>query len=208
MATTPMMEQYEQIKAQYEDCILFYRLGDFYEMFNEDALIASKELELTLTGRNSGGGERAPMCGVPFHSADSYIARLVGKGYKVAICEQTEDPASTKGLVRRDVIRIITPGTVTDSAVLDEKKNNFLCCVYYSEGEIALVFADITTGELFATKLSDKQENALLSELASFAPTEIVFNTAAQEKLMHKIFACEVTKQKEIKNILSRILDN
>ncbi len=187
MATTPMMEQYEQIKAQYEDCILFYRLGDFYEMFNEDALIASKELELTLTGRNSGGGERAPMCGVPFHSADSYIARLVGKGYKVAICEQTEDPASTKGLVRRDVIRIITPGTVTDSAVLDEKKNNFLCCVYYSEGEIALVFADITTGELFATKLTDKQENALLSELASFAPTEVVFNPAAQEKLMHKI---------------------
>lgn len=187
MATTPMMEQYEQIKAQYEDCILFYRLGDFYEMFNEDALIASKELELTLTGRNSGGGERAPMCGVPFHSADSYIARLVSKGYKVAICEQTEDPATTKGLVRRDVIRIITPGTVTDSAVLDEKKNNFLCCVFYSEGEVALVFADITTGELFATKLSETQDNALLSELASFAPTEIVFNPAAQAKLMHKI---------------------
>ncbi len=187
MATTPMMEQYEQIKAQYEDCILFYRLGDFYEMFNEDALIASKELELTLTGRNSGGGERAPMCGVPFHSADSYIARLVGKGYKVAICEQTEDPATTKGLVRRDVIRIITPGTVTDSAVLDEKKNNFLCCVYYSEGDIALVFADITTGELFATKIKEAQENALLSELASFAPTEIVFSPAAQEKLMGKI---------------------
>ncbi len=187
MATTPMMEQYEQIKSQYEDCILFYRLGDFYEMFNEDALVASKELELTLTGRNSGGGERAPMCGVPFHSADSYIARLVGKGYKVAICEQTEEAASTKGLVRRDVIRIITPGTVTDSAVLDEKKNNFLCCAYYSEGEIALVFADITTGELFATKLTEQQENALLSELASFAPTEVVFNLAAQEKLMHKI---------------------
>lgn len=187
MATTPMMEQYEQIKAQYEDCILFYRLGDFYEMFNEDALIASKELELTLTGRNSGGGERAPMCGVPFHSADSYIARLVGKGYKVAICEQTEDPATTKGLVRRDVIRIITPGTVTDSAVLDDKKNNFLCCVYYSEGDIALVFADITTGELFATKLKEAQENALLSELSSFAPTEIVFSPAAQEKLMQKI---------------------
>ena len=187
MATTPMMEQYEQIKAQYEDCILFYRLGDFYEMFNEDALIASKELELTLTGRNSGGGERAPMCGVPFHSADSYIARLVGKGYKVAICEQTEDPATTKGLVKRDVIRIITPGTVTDTAVLDDKKNNFLSCIYYSEGEIALVFADITTGELFATKLKESQENALLSELSSFAPTEIIFSPAAQEKLMAKI---------------------
>ena len=187
MATTPMMEQYEQIKAQYEDCILFYRLGDFYEMFNEDALIASKELELTLTGRNSGGGERAPMCGVPFHSADSYIARLVGKGYKVAICDQTEDPATTKGLVKRDVIRIITPGTVTDTAVLDDKKNNFLSCIYYSEGEIALVFADITTGELFATKLKESQENALLSELSSFAPTEIIFSPAAQEKLMAKI---------------------
>ncbi len=187
MATTPMMEQYEQIKAQYDDCILFYRLGDFYEMFNEDAIVASKELELTLTGRNSGGGERAPMCGVPFHSADSYIARLVAKGYKVAICEQTEDPAETKGLVRRDVIRIITPGTVTDSAVLDDKKNNFLCCVYYSEGDIALVFADITTGELFATKLKETQENAMLSELSAFAPTEIVFSPAAQDKLMQTI---------------------
>jgi len=124
---TPMMQQYLEIKEQYKDCILFFRLGDFYEMFFSDAEVASRELEITLTGKDCGLEERAPMCGVPFHSADSYIAKLISKGYKVAICEQIEDPALAKGLVKRDVIRIVTPGTVTDSAMLDEKKITILC---------------------------------------------------------------------------------
>ena len=123
---TPMMEQYFEIKKDYKDFLLFYRLGDFYEMFFDDAVLASRELELTLTGRDCGEAERAPMCGVPYHSADSYICKLIEKGYKVAICEQTEDPSAAKGLVRREVVRIITPGTVMLSGTLDEKKNNFL----------------------------------------------------------------------------------
>lgn len=128
MATlTPMMQQYLDIKGQYKDCILFFRLGDFYEMFFSDAETASKELEITLTGKDCGLDERAPMCGVPFHSADSYICRLINKGYKVAICEQIEDPAMAKGIVKRDVIRVVTPGTVTDSAMLDDKKTTILC---------------------------------------------------------------------------------
>ena len=131
---TPMMQQYFEIKKQYPGCILFYRLGDFYEMFYDDAKLASQELELTLTGRDCGQEERAPMCGVPFHSCESYIARLVSKGYKVAICEQTEDPAKAKGLVKRDVIRIITPGTVIEGSMLDEAKNNYLCVLYVSDG--------------------------------------------------------------------------
>ena len=146
---TPMMEQYQKIKQQYEDCILFYRLGDFYEMFNDDAVLASRELELVLTGRGGKKDENGireggvPMCGVPFHSAESYIAKLVSKGYKVAICEQMEDPALTKGLVKRDVIKIVTPGTVTDTRSLDEKKNNFLALVFCAdEQQTALVFAD------------------------------------------------------------------
>ena len=127
---TPMMEQYMQIKEEYKYCLLFYRLGDFYELFYDDAIIASKELELTLTGKNCGQEERAPMCGVPFHSADGYIAKLVEKGYKVAICEQTEDPKKAVGIVKREVIRIVTPGTVLDTNVLDESKNNYIMCIY------------------------------------------------------------------------------
>ena len=127
---TPMMEQYFEIKSQYFDCILFFRLGDFYEMFFEDAKIASKVLELTLTGKNWGQEERAPMCGVPCHAADSYISKLVERGYRVAICEQVEDPKLAKGLVRREVIRIVTPGTTIDSSRMDEKRNNFIMCVY------------------------------------------------------------------------------
>lgn len=190
MASTPMMEQYEQIKSNYKDCILFYRLGDFYEMFNEDAKIASKELELTLTGRKSGGGERAPMCGVPFHSADSYISRLVMKGYKVAICEQMEDPSQAKDIVKRDIIKIVTPGTMTDNKVLDDKKNNFLCCVYYSDGEAALVFADISTGEIFAVKLTRPDKQTVINEIASYSPNEIILN-----KLAKKHFADAVEKR-------------
>ncbi len=129
MALTPMMQQYMEVKNKYKDCILFYRLGDFYEMFFDDALTASRELELTLTGRDCGLAERAPMCGVPYHAVEGYLDRLIEKGYKVAICEQLEDPALAKGLVQRDVIRVVTPGTVIESAMLDERSNNFLLSV-------------------------------------------------------------------------------
>lgn len=138
---SPMMQQYFKIKEENKDSILFFRLGDFYEMFYDDAKLASKELELTLTGRDCGQAERAPMCGVPFHSCEGYIARLVAKGYKVAICEQTEDPAKAKGLVKRDIIRVITPGTVMESSMLDESKNNYICCMYSKNKSIGLCFA-------------------------------------------------------------------
>ena len=137
---TPMMEQYFEIKNQYKDFLLFYRLGDFYEMFFDDAITASRELELTLTGRDCGEAERAPMCGVPFHSADSYISKLIEKGYKVAICEQLEDPSQTKGLVKRDVIRMITPGTVREAEMLNEAKNNYLCSICISEKGSGICF--------------------------------------------------------------------
>ena len=133
MKLSPMMQQYMDIKEQYKDCILFFRLGDFYEMFFEDAKTASKELELTLTGKACGQEERAPMCGVPFHAAESYIAKLVEKGYKVAICEQTEDPAQAKGIVKREVIQVVTPGTLTSQTMLHEKENNYLAAVYADE---------------------------------------------------------------------------
>ena len=151
--TTPMMKQYLQMKEDHPDCILFFRLGDFYEMFNEDAKLVSKELELTLTSRdrNKPAEERTPMCGVPYHSADAYISRLIAKGYKVAICEQMEDPATAKGLVERDIIRIITPGTVIASSMLDEGRNNFLCSIYEDGTGAGLCFCDISTGEISVT---------------------------------------------------------
>ena len=139
---TPMMQQYLETKKQYPDCILFYRLGDFYEMFFDDALTASKELEITLTGKNCGLEERAPMCGVPYHAVESYLDRLVSKGYKVAICEQMEDPKLAKGLVKRDVVRIVTPGTNLDVQALEESKNNYLMCVAYFTGKTGLSIAD------------------------------------------------------------------
>ena len=134
---TPMMQQYFEIKQNYQDCILFYRLGDFYEMFYDDAKTASKELEITLTGKDYGQEERAPMCGVPFHSADSYIAKLVEKGYNVAICEQLEDPKASKGIVKRDVIRVITPGTILDKGALDERKNNYIMTIFAGKMDMA-----------------------------------------------------------------------
>lgn len=146
---TPMMEQYFEIKNQYKDFLLFYRLGDFYEMFFDDAIIASRVLELTLTGRDCGEAERAPMCGVPFHSAETYIATLIEKGYKVAICEQMENPATAKGLVKREVIRIITPGTVTEASMLPETRNNYLASVFIDEGGAGVCFADISTAQIF-----------------------------------------------------------
>lgn len=170
-----MMKQYFKIKEQNKDSILFFRLGDFYEMFYDDAKIASKELELTLTGRDCGQAERAPMCGVPFHSCEGYIARLVAKGYKVAICEQTEDPATAKGLVKRDIIRVITPGTVMESSMLDEGRNNYICCMFSENKKIGLCFCDISTGELYATEISGRDSvNSLTSQLASYNPREIL----------------------------------
>ncbi|MCQ2353844.1 MAG: DNA mismatch repair protein MutS [Clostridia bacterium] len=177
---TPMMEQYFEIKNQYKDYLLFYRLGDFYEMFFDDALTASRELELTLTGRDCGEKERAPMCGVPFHSAEGYIARLIEKGYKVAICEQLEDPALAKTLVKRDVIRIITPGTVLEPEMLTESKNNYLCSICLGEERCGVCFADISTSQVYATSFSGGTYQAeLLNELGTYSPREVILNVPA-----------------------------
>ena len=179
MKLSPMMEQYINIKKNYEDCILFFRLGDFYEMFFDDAKLGSKELELTLTGKNCGQEERAPMCGVPFHSAESYIAKLVDKGYKVAICEQVEDPSSAKGIVKREVIQVVTPGTVTAQSMLTEKENNYLACVYTDQsGEgMAIAYCDISTGELKVTEYRDSDlYETLLNELVKINAKEIILS--------------------------------
>lgn len=177
---SPMMKQYFEVKEKYPNTILFFRLGDFYEMFFNDAKTVSRELELTLTGRDCGQAERAPMCGVPFHSAETYIARLVAKGYKVAICEQMEDPALAKGIVKRSVIRVITPGTVMESSMLDEAKNNYIASIYYFGENIGICFADISTGELDATTLTAKEPEVLsqlvINELSRFSPREILIN--------------------------------
>ena len=172
---SPMMKQYFEIKEKNKDSILFFRLGDFYEMFFDDEKLASRELDLTLTGRDCGQKERAPMCGVPFHSCESYIARLVQKGYKVAICEQTEDPAKAKGLVKRDIIRVITPGTVIESGMLDEGKNNFISSAFMANKKIGLSFCDISTGELFITEISGEDlQDQLQDQLISYNPREIL----------------------------------
>ena len=177
---TPMMQQYLDVKNENKDSILMYRLGDFYEMFFEDAKTASRELDLTLTGRDCGQEERAPMCGVPFHSAEGYIARLVAKGYKVAICEQMEDPAQAKGLVRREIIRKITPGTVLESSMLEEGKNNFIGAVYRDTRGAGLCFCDISTGEVFGTQLNGSQvDDDIMSELGRFSPRELLLSDGA-----------------------------
>lgn len=169
------MQQYKQIKEKYKDAIVFFRVGDFYEMFFEDALTASKELELTLTGKDCGLPERAPMCGVPFHSYEGYAARLIAKGFKVAICEQMEDPSKTKKLVRRDVIRVITPGTVMEQSMLDEGSNNFISSVFTQKNKTGIAFCDISTGELYATLISEKDaESSLKDELLKFFPRELL----------------------------------
>lgn len=170
---TPMMRQYFEVKDRYPDCILFFRLGDFYEMFFEDAIVASKTLEIALTGKSCGLDERAPMCGVPFHSANAYISKLVESGYKVAIGEQMEDPATTKGLVKRDVIRVVTPGTVLEGSLLENKKNNYLMSLYKENENIGLTYVDISTGEVNATYL---KEDKLIEEIAKVHPTEIILN--------------------------------
>ena len=180
--TTPMMQQYLRMKELHPDCILFFRLGDFYEMFNEDAKLVSKELELTLTSRDRGKPEaqRTPMCGVPYHSADAYIARLIAKGYKVAICEQMEDPALAKGLVDRDIIRIITPGTVMTSSMLEEGRNNFICAVYRDSAGTGLCFCDISTGECSVTSFTGPEaDEHLYNELGRFTPREAMLSWTA-----------------------------
>ena len=173
-ALSPMMQEYVKTKEEYHDCILLYRLGDFYEMFFGDALTASKELEITLTGKDCGLKERAPMCGVPFHSVETYINRLIEKGYKVAICEQVEDPKKAKGLVKREVVRIVTPGTTLDATSLDETKNNYLMSIVYIEDHFGCAIADITTGDCFLTELDKAQK--LLDEINKFTPAEIICN--------------------------------
>lgn len=173
---TPMMQQYMETKKEYSDCILFYRLGDFYEMFFEDALTASKELEITLTGKNCGQEERAPMCGIPYHAVDSYLTKLVSKGYKVAICEQVEDPKSAKGLVKREVVRIVTPGTNLNVQSLEETRNNYLMSISYMQNKIGISVADVTTGDYYLTEVEDIRK--LMDEVNKYMPSEIICNDA------------------------------
>lgn len=173
---TPMMQQYMETKEQYQDCILFYRLGDFYEMFFEDALTASKELDITLTGKSCGLEERAPMCGVPYHAVEGYLTKLVSKGYKVAICEQVEDPKLAKGLVKREVVRIVTPGTNLNVQSLEDSKNNYLMCITYTPTKIGISAADVTTGDYYVTEVEDLKK--LTDELMKYEPSEIICNDA------------------------------
>ena len=168
---SPMMQHYVKTKEENKDCIIFYRLGDFYEMFFDDAVTTSRELELTLTGKECGLEERAPMCGIPYHSSESYIAKLVKKGYKVAICEQVEDPKTTKGIVKREVVRIVTPGTNLDTQALDETKNNYIMCIVYIADRYGVSVADISTGDYFVTEIPDSAK--LLDEIYRFSPSEI-----------------------------------
>lgn len=201
---SPMMQHYIATKEQYKDCILFYRLGDFYEMFFDDAITASRELELTLTGKDCGQEERAPMCGIPFHAAEIYISRLIGKGYKVAICEQLEDPKFAKGIVKRDVIRVVTPGTVIESNMLDEKKNNYIMSIYKTGLFFGMAVCDISTGDFFATQITETNNFArLLDEISRYSPAEIVVNdmmfasTEEKEKIRDR-FECYISLEKDL----------
>ncbi len=192
---TPMMKQYFEIKNQHKDKILFFRLGDFYEMFFEDAITASKELEITLTGRDCGQEERAPMCGIPYHAAESYIAKLIEKNYKVAICEQVEDPALAKGIVRREVIKIITPGTVIESSMLDERVNNYLLSLYSDGRQAALSYTDLSTGEFYCTYADISDASAVRNEISRINPAEIISNTDFQD-IKAAYSACNILDKK------------
>ena len=185
MATvTPMMQNYLDTKEKYKDCILFYRLGDFYEMFFDDAITVSKELELTLTGKDCGLEERAPMCGIPHHAANTYIPKLVEKGYKVAICEQLEDPKQAKGIVKRDVVKIVTPGTITELTMLDEKRNNYIASLFVEKKQCAISFCDISTGEFFISSIGGVDVNTkILNEISRIAPSEIILTDSSKENL-------------------------
>ncbi|BCK84177.1 DNA mismatch repair protein MutS [Pusillibacter faecalis] len=211
---TPMMRQYLEIKKDNPDSILFFRLGDFYEMFDEDARTASRELDLTLTSRDHGkhakpAEERIPMCGIPYHASEAYIARLIAKGYKVAICEQMEDPATAKGLVKRDIIRVITPGTVTDAACLDDKSSNFLCGIYLDERSAAAAFCDVTTGKAHLTAFSgDERVEHIINELGRFSPAEAILNDGAwaESRLLETLrekFHCRVERGGERRFLLA-----
>ena len=201
---TPMMRQYMEIKEQNPDSILFFRLGDFYEMFGPDARTASRELDLALTTRdkdkNKSFDEKIPMCGIPYHASDAYIARLIAKGYKVAICEQTEDPAAAKGLVKRDIIRVVTPGTVIDESCLSAERSNYLCGVYLDDTGAGLCACDVSTGKAQATVFTGPDRvRALLNELGRFAPAEAVMNEAAYfdatlHRTMQERFSCHMEK--------------
>lgn len=189
-ALTPMMQQYLDLKEKYSDCLLFFRLGDFYEMFFEDALTASRELDIVLTGRDCGLEERAPMCGVPHHSVDNYISRLIDKGFKVAVCEQLTDPALSKGLVERDVVRVYTPGTVIEESMLNERKNNYIASLFLCEKTLGMAYCDVSTGEFTVSEFnSDKWAEELIDELARIMPTEIIANDALfmQEQLVKRL---------------------
>ena len=202
---SPMMQRYLETKEQYKDCILFYRLGDFYEMFFDDAIIAARELEITLTGKDCGQEERAPMCGVPFHAAENYIARLISKGYKVAICEQMEDPKQAKGIVKREVIRVVTPGTVIESNLLDEKKNNYIMSVYKSGIYFGIAVCDVSTGDFRATQIKETNNfSAALDEISRYSPAEIVVNnlmydTTEEIAKIRERFQIYISKQEDNK---------
>lgn len=200
---SPMMRKYLETKEEYEDCILFYRLGDFYEMFFDDALLAAKVLNITLTGKSCGLEEKAPMCGVPFHSASSYITSLIEAGYKVAIGEQVEDPATTKGLVKREVVKIITPGTLLDDDALEKSQNNYLMSVYFEGDNSALAYVDISTGELNVTKIKKEK---VKDEIAKVSPAEIISN---DEDFIEDIRGlCEMANIYRNENFNNRLLDS
>jgi len=201
---SPMMQHYINMKEEYKDCILFYRLGDFYEMFFDDAIEVSRELELTLTGKECGMEERAPMCGIPYHAANVYIAKLIEKGYKVAICEQLEDPKNTKGMVKRGVVKIVTPGTVLDETVLDEKKNNYIMSIYKQGLFFGLAVCDVSTGDFYATQIKETNNFAkLLDEIARYSPVEIVTNDLMSStmeemaKISQRFENCYISKYEE-----------
>lgn len=200
---SPMMQHYLDTKKQYSDCVLFYRLGDFYEMFFEDAEIVSKELELTLTGKDCGQETRAPMSGIPYHAADSYIAKLIEKGYKVAICEQVEDPKTAKGIVKREVVRVVTPGTVMESNLLEEKKNNYIMAIYKSGLYFGISVCDVSTGEFLATQIMEHNNfERLLDEIARFSPAEIIvsemmFNSKTEIEKIKERFETYISKENE-----------
>ena len=215
---TPMMQQYRQIKNDHPDCILFFRLGDFYEMFDEDARTAARELDLTLTSRDRTKAKddpnRIPMCGIPYHSSEGYIARLVSKGYKVAICEQMEDPATAKGLVKRDITRIVTPGTVTESSMLDERRNNYFACAYGRDGIFGLCFCDVSTGTFYATCLSGPHAvEQTINELARFSPSELLLGgeaddvTLLPEALKSRLHCCVDRGDDALPDVLPQLLD-
>ena len=184
---TPMMRQYLDIKEKNKDSIVFYRLGDFYEMFFDDAVVASKELELVLTGRDCGKEERAPMCGIPYHSAEGYISRLVQKGYKVSICEQVEDPQVAKGIVKREIVRTISKGTVMEDSMLEDNKNNYICSVYMNKDGVGLCFCDMSTGEVSATECTGKDFlKDAITEISRFSPSEVILSEEAFEDIAFK----------------------